>query len=155
MQAKNDALSNQLRDAHRRVSDAATSSVAQPNPGLQQAASINNEVASQVTHLSLGAGGERQYLGSTSGLLLANLLQTEGQSRNRGVQEDESYNAARTFGSAGHQGDASPHSGTLPPEKLARSLVSAYLAHDHLCYPFLNARNVLNSLDSIYQDSSF
>ncbi|KIW28917.1 uncharacterized protein PV07_04770 [Cladophialophora immunda] len=155
MEAKNEALSSQLREAQRRITATSPPSVPQSNSGLQQPATNNNEVASQVTFLSLGAGGERQYLGSTSGLLLASLLQADNRAKVRGVQDDEDYNSGRTFGSAVRGGAATPDVGSLPSEKLARSLVSAYLAHDHLCYPFLHPKSLLSSLDSIYSDNSF
>lgn len=43
----------------------------------------------------------------------------------------------------------------LPPEDLARKLVSSYLAHDHIAYPFLLPASILSITDSIYLDTTY
>ncbi|KEF56202.1 uncharacterized protein A1O9_07783 [Exophiala aquamarina CBS 119918] len=160
VEAKNEALASQLREANLRTNTSSPLNSVPSTSSGQQAAVTNssssgsNEVASQVTFLSLGAGGERQYLGSTSGLLLASLLQADNRGKVRGTQDDN-YNEARRFGSGGRVGTLTSDVNSLPAEKLARSLVSAYLAHDHLCYPFLHPRTLLESLELIYGDKTF
>ncbi|KIX04247.1 uncharacterized protein Z518_07801 [Rhinocladiella mackenziei CBS 650.93] len=163
MEAKNDALTSQLREANLRANASNSLGAVRPSSNIQRTAeptagstsSTNNEVASQVSFLSLSAGGERQYLGSASGLLLANLLQADNRAKVRGTQDEDHYNASRRFGAGGRGGTSTPDVSSLPPETLARSLVSAYLAHDHLCYPFLHPRGLIDSLESIYSDHSF
>ncbi|KAJ9646687.1 hypothetical protein H2204_000379 [Knufia peltigerae] len=161
MEAKNEALASQLREANFRANTSSPLSTVPSASSGQQAAVINssgsgsNEVTSQVTFLSLGAGGERQYLGSTSGLLLASLLQADNRGKVRGMQNDDNYNAVRRFGSGTRVGALTPDVSSLPAEKLARSLVSAYLAHDHLCYPFLRPKTLLESLGLIYGSESY
>ncbi|KIW66995.1 hypothetical protein PV04_06273 [Phialophora macrospora] len=155
MESKNEALTSQLREAQRVASIGSPSTVVQSTSSRTQTTANNNEVTSQVSSLSLGVGGERQYLGPTSGLLLASLLQADSRARGRNAQDDDDYNAARTFGSAARGGTVTPDIGALPPENLARSLVRAYLAHDHLCYPFLHPKTLITSLESIYSDNSF
>lgn len=164
MEAKNEALSSQLREANVRTNVRSPLNALRSSSSGQHIggnvpdgsnSSGSNEVASQVSFLSLGAGGDRQYLGSTSGLLLANLLHVDNRSKLRNGQDEETYNAARRFGAIARGGTMTPDDTALPAERLARSLVSAYLAHDHLCYPFLHPRTLVDNVDSIYGDDSF
>ncbi|KAL6240678.1 hypothetical protein RBB50_012388 [Rhinocladiella similis] len=163
MEAKNEALNSQLREANLKASlnhsttNGGSNATSQP-PVADFANgnhTSNNEVASQVSFLSLSAGGERQFLGSASGLLLASLLQADNRAKGRGVQDEEHYNAARRFSSVARTGTLTPDVSALPSSILARSLVSAYLAHDHLSYPFLHAGKLLQTLDAVYSDESF
>lgn len=169
MEAKNEALTGQLRDAnyranlHQPTGTVHTASTSQPLTGDLTNGNNNinigsnhNEVASQVSFLSLSAGGERQFLGSASGLLLASLLQADSRAKGRGATEDDHHNAARRFSSTvARTGAMTPDVTSLPPLMLARSLVSAYLAHDHLAYPFLHPGKLLQVLDAVYSDDTF
>ncbi|KAK5273668.1 hypothetical protein LTR96_000268 [Exophiala xenobiotica] len=164
MEAKNEALTSQLREANRHASLNTSTANGRPHSTSQSSTtefastsnnSSNNEVASQVSFLSLSAGGERQFLGSASGLLLASLLQADNRAKGRGAQDDDHYNAARRFSSVARAGTLTPDVSALPPSMLARSLVSAYLAHDHLSYPFLHAGKLLQTLEAVYNDDTF
>lgn len=110
---------------------------------------------SEVTFLASTAAGERHYLGSTSGILFANLVRASVDasnpnppppSTNRDTQQQLNTSTSSTFTAS---------SETLPSPELARKLVSAYLSHDHLCYPFLPPHTLLSIVDSVYNDSSF
>ncbi|KAI1610528.1 putative fungal-specific transcription factor [Exophiala viscosa] len=169
MEAKNEALTSQLRDANYRATlnnsagAVGAPSSSQPTSALlangsnTNTTSSNNEVASQVSFLSLSAGGERQFLGSASGLLLASLLQADSRAKGRGaIQDEDHHNATRRFSSTvARPGTMTPDVTALPPNMLARSLVSAYLAHDHLAYPFLHAGRLLQILEAVYNDDTF
>ena len=124
--------------------------VEEPQPGNEQGP---NDVANEVSFLSTSAGGDRQFLGSTSGILLASLVKV-GLTV---TQESQLEAATSTLSS-----DTStvgpnwgPDDKELPPEQLSRSLIEAYLAHDHLSYPFLHPQAVQATVDSIYNDATF
>lgn len=169
VEAKNEALSSQLLEAQRRPTAGGILSSAQDGDarvaeGTQEGIrsintnhSNNNEVASQVSCLSLNVGGEQQFLGSASGLLLGNLLQVDARPIIPSGRDDDFYDASRRFGSGYglESGAVTPKAATLPPEKLARSLLSAYLSHDHLCYPFIHPQSLMEAMDAIYADDAF
>jgi hypothetical protein len=112
------------------------------------AATSADDVANEVSFMSTSAGCEQQYLGSTSGILLASLM-TAGVA----TTEDGTVGAASmTMGFGGS--NWSSGDSALPPEQLSRSLVEAYLAHDHLSYPFLHPRAVWATVDRIYSDTA-
>lgn len=114
--------------------------------------SAEGEVADQVIHLSLIAGGGQHFVGSTSGLLLANLLQTRPQSHSA-LSDSSSWQPSILPDVTGAGGSTSPTS-SLPPRHLARELIAAYCSHDHLCYPFISTRALSRSLDAVYDAES-
>lgn len=108
-----------------------------------------SDVAAQVSILSTSAAGERQYLGSTSGVLFADLVR---------ASVDAPYSRHPSPPGTIHTVD-SPETcedipanlpRELPPEKLARKLVQAYLDHDFLCYPFLIPSEIHRMLECLY-----
>ncbi|KAH6605262.1 hypothetical protein Trco_006969 [Trichoderma cornu-damae] len=114
----------------------------------------DNDVANEVTFLSTGVGGDSLFLGPTSGIILASLVRAgvAVDVERDGPTSPTSSLAARrspvrTDWGAGDR--------SLPAEQLARGLIEAYLAHDHLCYPFLHPRAVRAMVDGIYRDASF
>ena len=167
MEAKNEALSSQLLEAQRRASVGGTLSAGQDvdartvdvnrDGRVESHHSSNNEVASQVSCFSLNVAGGQQFLGSASGVLLGNLLQMDAPSTAHLSREDELYTPSRPFrfGNGLTSGATTSKAATLPPERLARSLLSAYLSHDHLCYPFILPRSLTAAIDAIYADDSF
>lgn len=115
-----------------------------PNIGGVNGGHGDGEVADQVIHLSLIAGGGHHFVGSTSGLLLANLLQSRPQPQSTsGDPSTWQPNTAL---------DSNPNHATssLPPKPLAKELIAAYCSHDHLCYPFLSTKALHRSLDAVY-----
>jgi hypothetical protein len=165
LDAQNKRLMNSLRAAHNQTPVGSSSSPGNlsANDGTSRISNDrpcptnDSEVANEVSSLSLHAGGYRQFLGSASGMLLGQLLQVEvhsiGQSRRN---EASQMSASADTPACGDNvspvtSDISP----LPSEKLARSLLSAYLSHDHLCYPFLHPKSLTEKLDAIYEDASF
>ncbi|TPX13848.1 uncharacterized protein E0L32_005792 [Thyridium curvatum] len=112
-----------------------------------------DDIANEVSYLSTSAGGDRQFLGSTSGILLASLV-------NAGVPVNAERlanpsNSTLSPGTSPVTRDWGADDRSLPPEQLARHLIEAYLAHDHLSYPFLHPRAVRATVDCIYSDASF
>lgn len=90
---------------------------------------------SEVSYLSLNAAGERSsYLGSSSGVLFADLVQsaldvTVTRPASPDNATDTSPMAAASYARRDDE---------LPPEAHANELVRAYLNHDAIIYPFLH-----------------
>ncbi|CAD0082728.1 unnamed protein product [Aureobasidium vineae] len=119
---------------------------------LPQAASNTSrrsDVAAQISILSTSAAGERQYLGSTSGVLFADLVRASVD-----VPHSRHPSPPITI----HSEDSPEISEEirpdipreLPPKKLARKLIQAYLDHDFLSYPFLTPLEIHRILDCLY-----
>ncbi|CAG8293647.1 unnamed protein product [Penicillium salamii] len=116
-----------------------------------------NEVSDEVSFLSLNAGGERQFLGSTSGVLFADLIRsairadapnTPGASEVGPTPVSELTTNISRHGPPGSSREAPP----LVQENVARELHDAYFHHDHLCYPILSQEPAMASLRDIYAD---
>jgi len=108
-----------------------------------------NEVAAQVSFLSTTAAGERQYLGSTSGLLFADLVRASvdiPRSRNPSPPHDLHEEDSSSPVNGRQLEDAT----SRPSYKLAEKLIRAYLDHDYLAFPFLIEKEVYLSLDRVY-----
>ncbi|KAM6477004.1 major facilitator superfamily domain-containing protein [Trichoderma sp. SZMC 28011] len=152
LEAANKALTS-ANKAHRTVAHRATRDGEDRSSSRSSIAS-DNEVANEVTFLSTSVGGDSLFLGPTSGIILASLVRA-------GVAVDVERDAPTSSVSS-----VPPHRSpgrtdwdtgdrSLPAEQLARSLIEAYLAHDHLSYPFLHPRAVRAVVDGIYSDASF
>jgi hypothetical protein len=105
------------------------------------------EAANEVCFLSTHAGGDRQYLGSASGLYLANLIRASPRQQ---IEADSGTLEPRSLRGS----DWTTDHKALPPQQLAKGLVDAYLAHDALCYPIVHQKQVLVALEAVYTDST-
>ncbi|KAI4729871.1 hypothetical protein E4T49_02339 [Aureobasidium sp. EXF-10728] len=111
--------------------------------------SRRSDVAAQISILSTSAAGDRQYLGSTSGVLFADLVRAS-------VDVPHSRHPSPPI--TVHSEDSPELSDEirpeipreLPPKKLARKLIQAYLNHDFLSYPFLIPSEIYRILDCLY-----
>jgi hypothetical protein len=122
-----------------------------------QSQESRNEVSDEVSFLSLNAGGERQFLGSTSGVLFADLIRS-------GIRADASSGAPLGDPGFGPTNPsklctqtsrqfAAPREAITPVlEDVARELHNSYFEHDHLCYPILSRQSLMASLRDIYAD---
>ncbi|KAJ5812489.1 hypothetical protein N7474_008790 [Penicillium riverlandense] len=118
-----------------------------------------NEVSDEVSFLSLNAGGERQFLGSTSGVLLADLIRSavEADSSSRGhlhVQGSRSAPVSELSAKTVRPLAASNEGPPPLQESVARDLHEAYFEHDHLCYPILCQQSAMANLSEIYAEPS-
>ncbi|KAK1974610.1 fungal-specific transcription factor domain-containing protein [Colletotrichum cereale] len=163
LQAENDNLTGRLAGLQQQSQQSAAAAddrLATPNTtsslGLQSedthASAGSGEIASQVIHLSLNAGGGRDFVGSTSGLFLANLLQSHsqsvGSSHHAVCQHPSSISRHRHLNQSG----SLETNGVLnlPPKSLATEILEAYCSHDRLCYPFLSPKALDRALDAVY-----
>jgi hypothetical protein len=108
----------------------------------------------EVTFLASTAAGERHYLGSTSGILFANLVKASVDVSNTHPLHSSTDGDIQHLEPLANVKFAASKE-TLPSQELVRKLVSRYLSHDHLCYPFLPPQNLLSIVDSIYNDAAF
>ena len=117
------------------------------------------DAVSEISYLSINAAGERQpYLGSTSGVLFANLVRS---SVDASVSRQPTPPAALSEGSA--DTSISPASipnhakrkQELPPEALAAKLMKSYFDHDAIAFPFLSASALLEILERFYHSEIY
>lgn len=110
----------------------------------------------EVSFLASTAAGERYYLGSTSGVLFANLVRASVDiSTPRPPSSPIGNLDTRISSNARRSVNVSNVRETLPSRDVARELFSHYFAHDHLCYPFIYAAEAITIVDSIYADPAY
>ncbi|KAM5347812.1 hypothetical protein ACJ41O_007636 [Fusarium nematophilum] len=156
LQADNEALSCQLRqsegladEAQGRGEGRGQEPATPATPHDESTTSpVDGEVAEEVIQMSLIAGGGHHFVGSTSGLLLANLLQARPQP-SPSLLNAAGWKPTSISGLHSPQGTSD-----LPPKTLASELLRAYCSHDHLCYPFLSTKALYSSLDAVYEAES-
>lgn len=122
----------------------ATPTASQQDGGSASGTHTDGEVADEVIHLSLIAGGGHHFVGSTSGLLLANLLQSRPQPSPT-LGDSSTWQPSLAL-----DGGQSHATSTLPPKTLAKEILSAYCSHDHLCFPFISTKALHRSLELVY-----
>ena len=130
------------------------------NASRVRASAEGSDVTREVSYLSLNAGGERQFLGSASGVFFADLVRAIVEPASSGgpqqtalgteVLVDRSVGATLT----NHRTMLIEHD-SLPPRELATDLVSAYLSHQYVAYPFLHRSSVIEAVKLIYSDPYF
>jgi hypothetical protein len=117
------------------------------------------DAVSEISYLSINAAGERQpYLGSTSGVLFADLVRSS-------VDGSVSRQASPPGLTSESQADntSPPVSITprarreheLPPEALATKLLKSYFEHDAIAFPFLSPSSMLQIMQQLYQDDAY
>lgn len=117
------------------------------------------DAVSEISYLSINAAGERQpYLGSTSGVLFADLVRSS-------VDASVSRQASPPDPASEIQADdtSSPMSVTsrarreheLPPKALATKLLKSYFEHDAIAFPFLSPNIIHQVLHRFYQDDDY
>ncbi|KAL3441779.1 fungal-specific transcription factor domain-containing protein [Aspergillus insuetus] len=148
----------QLENENRRLSHQSMASSTPPVPEKAQAdvegaTGNSNELTEEITFLSSRAGGENQFLGSTSGVFLASLVDATVPTTSTGLSRDQRAAPSPLNGVA--PSSSAPLQVTqLPDERVARALHAAYFVHDHLSYPFLHRPSVLRTLNKVYEDTS-
>lgn len=136
------------------------------NEGEGDKSDNENEVTKQVVSLSQHAGRQKHYLGSASGAILANLLglhvpgqygqmQMHVQIQMDGDNDEETlFRRFATQQQSHGPGKTESCRNFLPPEQLARSLLAAYLCHDHICYPYLHPRRLMETITMMYAEDN-
>lgn len=128
---------------------------------------LDDEIMEEISFLSSRAGGERNFLGSASGVLLANLVcatvtSPRDRSRQRNISSKDRHLYRQNSNALAAANEPSPSyvtgsidAASLPPERIAHELLRSYFASDHLCYPFLHKQTILTFYEKAYTDSAF
>lgn len=105
----------------------------------------------EVSFLASTAAGERHYLGSTSGVLFADLVRASVD-----INPTAQNAAPRTglLNSAVHQSNLKIED-SLPAKDLAKEFFLLYFTHDYICYPFLHPGSTFDIINSVYNDPSY
>lgn len=140
-QARSDSISAGTQPSPSNAQDSAASG---SNSATQRGWSA--DVAREVSYLSMNGSGERHYLGSSSGVLLANFIKANIDLESSSgpatpPQDTERVSSAISAVETGRD---------LPSESVARRLILSYLNHDHLCYPVIQPAMLLALLSEIY-----
>ena len=125
-----------------------------------QSSAEASDVTREVSYLSLNAGGERQFLGSTSGVSFADLVRatvepSSSRTRHQNTSVSEEVADRKDGATFGNQRTMLMEFESLPPHELATDLVAAYFSHQHVAYPFLHRSSIFEAVKSIYSDPSF
>lgn len=117
------------------------------------------DAVSEISYLSINAAGERQpYLGSTSGVLFANLVRS---SVDASVSRQPTPSATLSEASADITtspvpiGNHAKRKQELPPQALAARLMKSYFDHDAIAFPFLSASALLEILERFYNSETY
>jgi hypothetical protein len=111
----------------------------------------SGDVINEVSFLASTAAGERHYLGSTSGVLFADLVRASVDIN------PIPHGAAPSTGllsSAVNQSNLKIE-GSLPANDLAKEFFVLYFTHDYICYPFLHPGSTFDIINSIYNDPTY
>lgn len=155
LESNNRALTDRL-SSKRSERPPSVSSSSTAVPQADGDARNDDDVANEVSFLAAHAGGDRNFLGSSSGILFASLVKASVANVSKrdanGIRSAPLITVSpRNVCETEWSVDESP----LPPKPLAKSLVEAYLAHDHISYPFLLPESVRSAVDLIYNDGSY
>lgn len=115
----------------------------QATPSLPRA-----DVAREISYLSLKAAGEQQpYIGSSSGVLFADLV----QSRLDAVDPRPPSPQSTAGSSEVVNPPLAKRDEDLPPEAVANELIQDYLDHDAIIYPFMLPSHLVEIVHRFYQ----
>lgn len=122
--------------------------VSPPSSRAGSASPPDNAFAVEVGYLSLIATGETRYLGSSSGLGLANIISTMISAQTGMEHDTPQVTGFRTALVAGS--DTS-----LPPLATAKPFIEAYFQHTHITFPLLHRPSFLTTVGRIYDEPGF
>lgn len=117
------------------------------------------DAVSEISYLSINAAGERQpYLGSTSGVLFADLVRASvdaSVSRHASPPGATSLDEADSTSSPASTAHVPRREHELSPEALVSRLLKSYFEHDAIAFPFLSPTAVVRIKHRFYQDDAY
>ncbi|KAJ4244007.1 hypothetical protein NW762_014620 [Fusarium torreyae] len=124
---------------------------ATPSSRLSQGTD-DNAYAAEVGYLTLNATGEARYLGSSSGIGLANMISSaisaqSGMSFSVGSPESTG-NAVQPF-------HITPLDPFFPSLTVAAPFLDAYFKHTHVTFPLIHRASFMVTVDRIYQELGY
>ena len=122
-----------------------------------EAPSRRADAVSEIGYLSLNAAGERQpYLGSTSGVLFADLVRSSVDatvSRQPSPPLEEVDPEQDAYEATASSNGRRPED--LPAKALTGKLINAYFEHDAVAFPLLLPSELLATAESFYQNEDY
>ncbi|KAH7142125.1 c6 zinc finger domain-containing protein [Dactylonectria macrodidyma] len=113
----------------------------------------SNAFAVEVGYLTLIATGETRYLGSSSGLGLANVINTIiNVHGGMGVMNTDPHESTD---SSDQRIPIGPSDLLFPSLATARPIIEAYFQHTHIAFPLIHRPSFLATVDRIYSEPNF
>ncbi|KIW73681.1 hypothetical protein PV04_01779 [Phialophora macrospora] len=113
----------------------------------------DDAVATEVGYLTLTAVGETRYLGSSSGMGLANIISSvldPQQSGDHWPKENSNDLDGRNWRMSSTVSDA-----PFPPRNIAMLFIDAYFQHTHITFPLLHRPTFLAAVEQIYSNPTY
>ncbi|KAH7385686.1 fungal-specific transcription factor domain-containing protein [Pyrenochaeta sp. MPI-SDFR-AT-0127] len=112
----------------------------------------DNIIALEVGYLSLTATGETRYLGSGSGMSLANMVSSVISTQSGMSLPVE---PSVSDGPVPSTGPTPPIDSPIPPLADATPLIEAYFKHTHITFPLLHEPSFMATVGNIYEEPSY
>lgn len=117
-----------------------------------QSTPVDSIFALEVGYLSLVANGETRYLGSGSGMNLANMISSAISTQIRmsvpGEQPESDGNSHSNV-------PTTPTDSHRPSLATAKPLIEAYFQHTHITFPLLHKPSFMAIVENIYEEPGF
>ncbi|KAH7134493.1 c6 zinc finger domain-containing protein [Dactylonectria estremocensis] len=113
----------------------------------------SNAFAVEVGYLTLIATGETRYLGSSSGLGLANVINTVINLH--GGMGASNADPHEPIDCGDQRIPMGPSDLLFPSLATARPIIEAYFQHTHIAFPLIHRPSFLATVDSIYSEPNF
>ncbi|KAK6435651.1 hypothetical protein LTR95_008162 [Oleoguttula sp. CCFEE 5521] len=157
LEARNRGLEHELSAQRIARAEQVGISPAETHRSGESTQSQRVDAVSQVSYLSINAAGERQpYLGSTSGVLFADLVRSGvDASVSRVATPRPSSPSQETSGRPQENAQHDRNLQDLPPYAVAKKLISAYFEHDAIAFPFLVPSGLLDVSERFYKDEPY
>jgi hypothetical protein len=117
------------------------------------AGTVRSNVITEVGYLSLKATGETRYLGSSSGVWLASIIDTVVDPEKRIPLL--SIEPTTSNGQGSHSTASTPSDESFPSFTTAMSFIEAYFQHTHVTFPLLHRPSFLRTVDLIYNQPGY
>ncbi|KAI9745062.1 MAG: hypothetical protein M1818_001340 [Claussenomyces sp. TS43310] len=107
----------------------------------------------EVGYLSLKATGETRYVGSSSGMGLASIIDSvvESQGANSLVPLEQ----REPDGPGAQIAHVTPSDASFPPLSVAMPFIKAYFEHTHITFPILHQPSFLRTVEKIYSETDY
>jgi len=122
-------------------------------PFSSLARSVTSNVITEVEYLSLKATGETRYVGSSSGVGLASIIDSVVDSE-KGAPYSPMDQKAPDMQSA-HMIPSTPSDASFPPFTTAMTVIEAYFQHTHITFPLLHRPSFLRTVELIYNQPGY
>lgn len=122
-----------------------------------QSSQSSSDVLKEVEYLSLKATGETRYLGSSSGVDLASIIDSLIDMKKRVFlpSMEKDHNASDTQGSEIISSTSISSDSSIPSFTTAAQFIEAYFQHTHVIFPLLHRPTFLDTVKLIYNQPGY